>query len=153
MFRDMRPRSRALIAATTLGLITAPLGLAQTAQANPAGDGLVITEAYLNGGSAGATYINKYVEIYNPTSSPIDLTGKSVQYRSPTGTGNASTAVALSGTVGAKDYYVVQGGSNGAVGAPVPNVDQVAAGLNPGGAGGTLFIAGGTAATGIPTTK
>ena len=93
MFRDMRPRSRALIAATTLGLITAPLSLAQTAQANPAGDGLVITEAYLNGGSAGATYSHKFVELYNPTSSPIDLTGKSVQYRSATGTGNARTAV------------------------------------------------------------
>ena len=46
MFRDMRPRSRALIAATTLGLIAAPSAFAQTAQANPAGDGLVITEAY-----------------------------------------------------------------------------------------------------------
>ena len=38
MFRDMRPRSRALIAATTLGLIAAPLTFTQTASANPAGD-------------------------------------------------------------------------------------------------------------------
>ena len=113
MFRDMRPRSRALIAATTLGLIAAPLSLAQTAQANPAGDGLVITEAYRNGGSAGATYSHKFVELYNPTSSPIDLTGKSVQYRSGCGHRQRELAVPLTGTVAAHDYYVLRGGFNG----------------------------------------
>ncbi len=148
MFRDMRPRSRALIAATTLGLIAAPLGLAQTAQANPAGDGLVITEAYLNGGSAGATYSHKFVELYNPTSSPIDLTGKSVQYRSGAGTGNASSAVPLTGTVAAHDYYVLRGGFNGTEGAngvAVPNIDQTSS-LQPSGSAGSIFLASGTSA-------
>ncbi|MET1060956.1 MAG: lamin tail domain-containing protein, partial [Nocardioides sp.] len=148
MFRDMRPRSRALIAATTLGLIAAPLTFAQTATANPAGDGLVITEAYLNGGSAGATYSHKFVEIYNPTSDPINLTGRSVQYRSATGTGTASTAVALTGTVAAHDYYVLRGGFNGTEGAngiAVPNVDQVSS-LQPSGSAGSIFLADGTSA-------
>ena len=36
-------------------------------------DQVVISEAYLNGGSAGATYRNKFVELYNPTDAPIDV--------------------------------------------------------------------------------
>ncbi len=70
-----------------LGLAVVATGFAITpAQANPAGSNLVISEAYLNGGSAGATYTHKYVELYNPTSTDIVLTGKSIQYRSATGT-------------------------------------------------------------------
>jgi predicted extracellular nuclease len=139
-----RPRL-ALQATTTLALAVAGLAVAGVASANPAGTGLVIDEVYLNGGSAGATYTNKYVEIYNPTAASVDLTGMSVQYRSPTGTGNASTSVALTGTVGANDYYVLTGSSNGANGAAVPNADQAST-INPGGGGGTLFLATGTAA-------
>ena len=45
--------------------------LAVPAFANPAGTGLVISEAYVNGGSANASYINKFVELYNPTSAAV----------------------------------------------------------------------------------
>ncbi len=129
-----------------LSLAVAATGLmALPASANPGGTGLVISEVYLNGGSSGATYTNKFVELYNPTGAAIDLTGLSVQYRSPTGVANASSAVALSGSVPSHDYFVLQGGSNGANGAAVPNVDQVSS-LNPGGGGGTVFIATGTTA-------
>ena len=134
--------SRKRIAAA-LGLGVAATGLAVSpAAANPAGTGLVISEAYVNGGSAGATYINKFVELFNPTASAIDLTGKSLQYRSPTGSGNSSTTVALTGSVPAGGYFTIQGSSNGANGIAVPGVDQVAGGLNPGGGGGTLTLAG-----------
>ena len=34
---------------------------------------MIINEAYLNGGSANATYKNKFVELYNPTSADISL--------------------------------------------------------------------------------
>ena len=49
-----------------LGLVVSPL-VALPASANTLGTGVVINEAYLNGGSAGATYLNKFVELYNPT--------------------------------------------------------------------------------------
>ena len=145
---------RRTISATALALIVTPIsvGLTTSSHANPAGTGLVITEAYVNGGSAGATYTNKFVEIYNPSAVDVPLTGLSLQYRSPTGTGNAGNVAALTGTVAAHDYYVVQGGSNGANGVTVPGVDQVAAGINPGAAGGTLFVATGTTAIN-PTTS
>lgn len=117
------------------------------ASATPAGDNLVITEAYLNGGSSGATYTNKFVEIFNPTGSAISLSGKSLQYRSPTGTGNASNTCALTGSVAAGDYFLVQGGSNGANGASLPTPDQLCSTINPGGAGGTLYISNAATAT------
>ncbi|WP_205473540.1 ExeM/NucH family extracellular endonuclease [Nocardioides sp. SYSU D00038] len=129
-----------------LGVAVAGLSFVATPAANAAPpDHLVITEVYLNGGSAGATYANKFVELYNPTAAPIPLTGLSVQYRSPTGTGNANGKADLSGDLAPGDYYVIKGGSNGAVGGEVPNVDQTATGINPGGGGGTVFIASGTA--------
>ena len=53
----------------------------QAAQANPGGTGLVIHEVYGGGGNTGATYLNDFVELYNPTASPISLSGKSLQYR------------------------------------------------------------------------
>ena len=139
----MSLRKRAVVG---LSLAVAATGFyAHPASANPAGDGLVISEAYLNGGSAGATYTNKYVELYNPTNADIPLTGLSLQYRSPTGTGNASTAVALSGTIQAHGYFVLQGASNGASGTAVPGVD-LSSNLSPGGGGGTLFLANGSTA-------
>jgi predicted extracellular nuclease len=142
-----RVRSRRALS-TAAGLAVAAAGLASVspASANPAGTGLVISEVYANGGSAGATYTNKYVELANPTGADIPLSGLSLQYRPATNTGNATTAVPLVGTVPAHGFFVVQGGSNGANGVPVPNVDQTATAVNVAAGGGTLFVANGTAA-------
>src|SRR6185312_8378468 len=139
------PTSRSVLAAlTSVAAVVAGGALLAPANASPSGTGLVISEAYLNGGSAGATYTNKYVELANPTGTAISLSGLSLQYRPATGTGNASTAVALAGTVPAHGFFVVQGATNGANGDPVPSPDQSAAGLNPAAGGGTLFVANGT---------
>ena len=82
--RRMRVGSLARLAlGVALGgsvLIGSPAGAA------PAGDEIVINEVYVNGGSAGATYLNKFVELYNPTDHAISVNGWSVQYRSATGT-------------------------------------------------------------------
>ena len=117
------------------------------ASANPGGTDLVITEVYVNGGSTGATYVNKFVEIYNPTASAISLTGKSVQYRSATGVANANNVCALTGSVAAGGYFLVQGGSNAANGIALPTPDQVCSAISPAAAGGTVFLANVTTAT------
>ncbi len=98
---------RALSVAAGLAVAIAGLASVSPASANPAGTGLVINEVYANGGSAGATYTNKYVELANPTGADIPLSGLSLQYRPATNTGNASTAVALVGTVPAHGFFVV----------------------------------------------
>lgn len=141
--------SRRLIASLS-GLAVAASGLSvlatPAAQANPSGTGLVISEAYVNGGSSNAIYTHKFVEIYNPTDLAVDLTGMSLQYRSPTWTGDASGRVALSGSVAPGEYFLLEGGSNGSNGSALPAPDQSSGSINPGSAGGTLFLASVTTA-------
>ncbi|WP_434995881.1 ExeM/NucH family extracellular endonuclease [Arthrobacter sp. Ld5] len=131
----------ALCAALSVGLLASPMialpaNAVETAPgtASVTGDGVVINEAYLTGGSAGTPFINKFVELYNPTDAPVSLDGWSLQYRSPTGTSTPS-ATALRGTIPAKGYFLVQGGSNGAAGVALPTPD-LTSGFNPGAAGG-----------------
>ena len=112
-----------------------------SAQANPGGTALVINEVYVNGGSAGATYTNKYVELFNPTASDIALTGMSIQYRPPGNTDLSSNTVALVGTVTAGGFFTFVGGSNGANGIAVPGQDQQSNSINPGAGGGTIALA------------
>ena len=135
------------IFASLLGLVlvAAPLA-AIPAQANPAGTGVVINELYMNGGSFGASYLNKFVELYNPTSADVSLTGMSLQYRSRTGTGDPTSVVALTGVVPAMGTYLVGGGSNAANGAELPTPDQMETSLNFAGAGGLVILADQTGA-------
>src|SRR5262245_20310213 len=87
------------VASLTVGLVAGGLAMAPSqASASPTGNNVVISEVYLNGGSSGATYANKYVELYNPADTAISLAGRSIQYRSATGT-NAAAAVALTGSI------------------------------------------------------
>ena len=154
--------SRALIRRVTIGALSLSLvgiacpSLAVPAFADPAGTGLVISELYVNGGSAGASFVNKFVELYNPGSAAVPLTGDSLQYRAPTSTGvpTGSQVYALSGTVAAHGHFLVQLPGNGSTsnpGAPLPAADlTTGTAINPGSAGGTLFLAAGTAGV-LPT--
>ncbi|OZG57675.1 multifunctional nuclease/2',3'-cyclic-nucleotide 2'-phosphodiesterase/5'-nucleotidase/3'-nucleotidase [Bifidobacterium tissieri] len=103
--------------------------------------GVVINEAYLSGGSKGAAYKNKFVELYNTTDKDIDLAGSSLQYRSAAGTGASNAVADLTGTIKAKGYYLVKAGSNGDNGADLPAANIEATGLNASGTKGTLFLA------------
>ena len=140
------PWKTALGTALSAGLIAAPLTAVPAAalEVSPAAAGtspVVINEAYLSGGSAGAAYKNKFVELYNTSDAPVALDGWSIQYRSATGTTAPSTTVPLSGTVAAKGYYLLKGGSNGTAGLDLPAADATATGFNPAGAGGTIVLA------------
>ncbi len=130
---------RITIAAVSLSTAAVACSLlADPASANPAGTALVISEAYVNGGSAGASYLNKFVELYNPTSSTISLTGDTLQYRAPTSTvvPSGSQVFALSGAVAGHGHFLIQLPSNGAAtnpGAPLPTPDLSTGGsINPG---------------------
>lgn len=142
------PRRRGRIGALAVTCVAA-LGfgslVAAPAYASADGTGVVINEAYLSGGSAGAAFVNKFVELYNPTSQAISLDGKSLQYRSATGTGASNGVAPLSGSIPAGGYYLVQAGSNGANGAALPKADAVST-LNPSGTNGTLALVEGTTA-------
>lgn len=102
------------------GLVAAPT----PASANPAGTGLVINEVYGAGGNSGAVYNADFVELYNPTTAAISLSGMRLQYRSAAG-GVGGTAT-LSGSVPAKSTFLVQMSAAGSTGAALPTPDLVA---------------------------
>jgi hypothetical protein len=83
---------------------------------------VVINEVYGGGGNTGATYTNDFIELYNNGSSPVSLSGWSVQYASASGTSWSKTN--LTGTIPAKGYYLIQeaAGSGGTVALPTPDV-------------------------------
>ena len=138
----MRRLGSALLGAAIAGAVmTAP-----PAGASPSGDGVVINEVYVNGGSTGATYLNKFVELYNPTDHAISVNGWSVQYRSATGT------AAFSGVTPLGDHHLepggtllVSGNSNAANGAALPTPD-VAGTTSFSGSTGTIALSKSTTA-------
>ncbi len=140
------PWKTALGTALSAGLIAAPLTALPAAalEVSPAAAGtspVTINEVYLSGGSAGAAYKNKFVELYNSSDAPVALDGWSIQYRSATAAAAPTTTVPLAGTVPAKGYYLLKGGSNGTAGQDLPGAEATATGFNPAGAGGTIVLA------------
>ncbi|WP_101847150.1 ExeM/NucH family extracellular endonuclease [Zhihengliuella sp. ISTPL4] len=142
--RTIRGRVGAL-AATCVAALSLGSLVAAPASANTEGTGVVINEAYLSGGSAGAAFANKFVELYNPTTAPVTLDGLSLQYRSAAGTGAFNGVAPLKGTIPAGGYFLVQANSNGTNGAALPTPDATTT-LSPSGTNGTLALVEGTAA-------
>ena len=123
-----RTRGRARLAAlTTAGLALAGLQLSTAPSAEAISTGLVIREVYGAGGNPNAPYNADFVELYNPTASPISLSGLGLHYRNVTGAVGGNNVVALAGTVPAGKPFLVQMDDAGAVGADLPEPDQVAA--------------------------
>ncbi|MFB7733825.1 ExeM/NucH family extracellular endonuclease [Streptomyces sp. NPDC056112] len=95
--------------------------LAGPADANPAGTGLVINEVYGGGGNSGSTYTNDYIELFNPTDAAVSVSGWSVSYFSAKG--NLGGTTALSGSVPAHGYYLVQEAKGTGGTTPLPTPD------------------------------
>jgi Lamin Tail Domain len=74
------------------------------------------------GGGAGSPFDRDYVELHNPTSSPFDLTGWSVQYLDSTEVGTWSFTP-LSGTVPAGGYFLIGEATTSATTPTLPAVD------------------------------
>ena len=53
---------------------------------NPGVSHLVISQVYGGGGNTGAPFTHDFIEIFNPTASPVNVNGWSVQYASAAGT-------------------------------------------------------------------
>ena len=89
-----------------------------SAQANH----IVISEVYGGGGNNGSTWKNDFVELYNPTNAPVDMSGWSVQYASKTGS-FVQNITPLIGVIQPKSYYLIQeaAGTNAAPDLPAPD--------------------------------
>jgi len=82
---------------------------------------VVISQLYGGGGNSGATLKNDFIEVFNPGTSAVDLTGWSVQYASSAGTSWQVTP--LSGAIQPGGYYLVQevAGAAGTTNLPTPD--------------------------------
>ncbi|MEH3114870.1 lamin tail domain-containing protein [Pedobacter terrae] len=128
-------------------VVTAPNPQNSTIKEPTGANHLVISEVYGGGGNSGATYKNDFIELYNPTLSAVDLTGWSVQYASATGASWQITA--LSGSIAAKGFYLIQqaAGSGGTTSLPTP--DKIGT-INMSGTAGKVLLSNSTTAqTGI----
>ncbi|MFI7061153.1 lamin tail domain-containing protein [Kribbella sp. NPDC050124] len=105
--------STLVFAGTAVAIVAAP--------ADAASSTVVITEVYGGGGNTGAPYTNDFIELTNNSSSPVDLTGWSVQYASAAGTTWAVTQ--LTGSLAPGAAYLVQEGAGAGNGQPMPTPD------------------------------
>ena len=92
-----------------------------TASAPPAPGAVVVSEVYGGGGNSGATLTNDFIELYNRTASPINLTGLSVQYAAAAGT--AWQVTALSGSIAPGRNYLIQEAAGAGGTTPLPSPD------------------------------
>ena len=104
-----------------LAVLVTLLAGALSATATPSGT-LVVSQVYGGGGNSGATYTNDFIEIFNPTSASVSVSGMSVQYASATGTGSF-VATPLSGSVAPGQYYLVQEAAGVGGTTPLPTPD------------------------------
>jgi predicted extracellular nuclease len=110
-------------------------GVAALILASTASGQVVISQVYGGGQGGAAVYKNDYVELYNPTFSPVTLDNWSVQYQASGSTGNWSGKVTLTGTIGANKYFLVQmsassGSGAGALDLPTPDFASTAVGMS-----------------------
>jgi uncharacterized protein (TIGR03437 family) len=85
---------------------------------------VVISQVYGGGGNAGAPLRADFIELFNRSGNPVDLTGWTVQYASAAGTTWVSTL--LSGNLQPGQFYLIQE-NLGSVGVSTPSPDATGA--------------------------
>jgi Lamin Tail Domain len=107
-------RSLALACVLALAVVIVP------AAGGSGTSGVVISQIFGGGGNAGAPFTNDYVEVFNRGTSPVSLSGWSVQYATAAGTSWQATP--LTGTIqpGAHQLVQLAGGADGAA-LPAPD--------------------------------
>ncbi len=140
----MSGRATRRVGALALLPVVAAAAVSGAPSAAAASTTVVISEAYGGGGNSGAVWRNDFVELFNRSNAPVDLTGWKLQYFSATGT--TATTTTLSGSIAAGAMFLVQqaaGANTGATALPTPDVVGTTA-MSASGAKLALLDAGGT---------
>lgn len=101
----MRFAHRSTISLAAAGALV--LGVVPFAHSAPEATTIVINEVYGGGESSDATYRDDFVELFNPTSQPVELAGWKIGYASAK-SGNFNSACTLAGTIPARGFFLVQ---------------------------------------------
>ncbi|MBY0260714.1 MAG: lamin tail domain-containing protein, partial [Phycisphaerales bacterium] len=76
-----------------------------------------ISQIYVSGGQTGATYRNDFVELFNSSSSPVDVSGWALQYASTTGQFTQRVDFPAATSIPARSYFLVRLGGTATPGA------------------------------------
>lgn len=127
-------------AAARVGVLIAALAFLTASPA--ASSHIVISQFYVAGGISGAVYKNDYVELFNRSAAPVDITGWSIHSWNPFLFESFKIAD-LSGTIGPGRYFLVQfNGSATGDGADLPTPDAIGAGGLQAYVGGVSLVTG-----------
>ena len=132
------------------GFLLPTLGRSQTA------GHVVISQVYGGGGNSGTKYTNDYVELFNPTSTTLTLTGYSVQYASSTGSFSSANVTALppAVTLAPGQFYLIQEAVGAGGTTPLPTADATGSLALSATAGKVALVSSTTALSGsCPTTS
>ncbi|MCK7678076.1 ExeM/NucH family extracellular endonuclease [Corynebacterium sp. CCM 9186] len=111
------------------------------ATATPAGDNIVISQVFGGDGNKGAVLTSDFIELYNPTDSPVSVDGWTLQYLSAKNTAaNPGQISELTGTIAPHSHLLVRG-ARGAGGTVDFTADIDAPQLTLGGRAGTVVLA------------
>lgn len=112
-----------LVMATATGLLMTTT----TQPAQAVSTTLVVSQVYGGGGNAGAQFTNDFIEIFNRGTTPVDVTGWSVQYAAATGTTWQVTPICATGPclIQPGKYFLVQEAAGAASPAPLPTPDAI----------------------------
>lgn len=150
MSRSLVRRRTGTALAATCAVVASGLSLFAGPAAAVSPD-VVLAEVYGGGGNSGATYTHDFIELSNPTSAAVDVTGWSVQYASAAGDTWQQTP--LTGSIPAGGRYLVQQakGAGGTVALPTPDATGTIAMSAT--AGKVALVASGAACSGATCTE
>lgn len=123
IFKKLKQICSVLLRAVLLLIVASP--------AYALSSSVVISQVYGGGGNSGAIYNSDFIEIFNLSSSSVNLTGWSVQYAPANGVNGTNwTSIALTGSLAAGQYYLIRLGNGGATGVALPTPDASLLTLN-----------------------
>jgi len=106
-----------------VGVVRAPVNAAPLLAPSTT---IVISQVYGGGGNSGAPYTNDFIELFNLGSSPVPLSGWSVQYGGATGTTWAVTPL-TNVSIAPGRYYLIEeaAGAGGTAALPTPDASDI----------------------------
>ena len=138
----MSMRTRAAVTACLAAVGAVVLAPAPAGAVSP---DVVVSQVYGGGGNSGATYTNDFIELYNRGTTPVDLTGWSVQYASAAGTSWQVTP--LAGTLASGATYLVAEAAGAGGTTPLPAADATGSVSLAAGSGKVALVSAATALT------